>query len=116
MIGENNEKGIPVSKKSNATLVWDRLSITVSFMAFFVIVYGETVSVRTARMMLGPLVGLGIVSVFYWHITESQGVGDLRLYGLVQFLPMLLIPFMVFGMVPFLVLFPGFLSFLVPML
>ena len=80
----------------NETLVWDRLSITVSFMAFFVIVYGESVSVRTARMMLAPLVGLGIASVIYWHITESQGVGDLRLYGLVQFFPMLLIPFMLF--------------------
>ena len=80
----------------NEALVWDRLSITVSFMAFFVIVYGESVSVRTARMMLAPLVGLGIASVIYWHITESQGVGDLRLYGLVQFFPMLLIPFMLF--------------------
>jgi hypothetical protein len=32
------------------------------------------------------------VSVFYWHITELNGRGDLRLYALVQFLPMILIP------------------------
>jgi hypothetical protein len=31
-------------------------------------------------------------SVYYWHVTESQGHGDLRLYAMVQFLPMLLMP------------------------
>jgi hypothetical protein len=30
--------------------------------------------------------------VDYWYWTETQGVGDLRLYALVQFLPLVLIP------------------------
>jgi hypothetical protein len=34
---------------------------------------------------------IGIFSVIYWQYTESIGRGDLRLYALVQFLPMLLI-------------------------
>ena len=39
-----------------------------------------------------PLLLLGLFSVVCWIRTERQGRGDLRLYGLVQFLPMLLIP------------------------
>jgi Na+/H+ antiporter NhaC len=35
---------------------------------------------------------LGIVSVAYWQVTELNGRGDLRAYALVQFLPALLIP------------------------
>jgi hypothetical protein len=34
----------------------------------------------------------GLASVAYWAWSEAQGVGDLRPYALVQFLPMLLIP------------------------
>jgi len=29
---------------SNSTLVWDRMAITVSFMSFFVLVVGESIS------------------------------------------------------------------------
>jgi hypothetical protein len=45
--------------------------------------------------MLWPLIVLGCGSVFYWHWTEHSGAGDLRPYALVQFLPIVLIPFMV---------------------
>jgi hypothetical protein len=34
----------------------------------------------------------GAATVLYWDWTELQGRGDLRPYGLVQFLPMVLIP------------------------
>ena len=30
--------------------------------------------------------------MLYWHWTEVQGRGDIRLYGLVQFYPVLFIP------------------------
>lgn len=76
----------------NARLVWDRLPMTVSFMAFFATVVAELVSARLARVLLGPLVVAGVMSVLYWIVTEQQGAGDLRAYALVQFLPMLLIP------------------------
>ena len=79
---------------SNSTLVGDRMAITVTFMSFFVLIFGESISTRTASRLLVPLLFLGISSVVYWNITENLGKGDLRFYALVQFLPMLLIPLM----------------------
>ena len=77
---------------SNATLVWDRLPMTLGFMGFFAGVIGERVSQKAYRLLLWPLVGLGVASVLYWYASEIQGAGDLRLYALVQFFPLLLIP------------------------
>lgn len=76
---------------NNAALVWDRLPMAAAFTAFFSIVLAEYVSIALGRRLLWPLLAIGVVSVFYWDFTETQGRGDLRLYGLVQFLPMLLI-------------------------
>jgi hypothetical protein len=75
----------------NATLVWDRLPMAAAFMSFLAIIVGEYIDMRIGRRLLLPLVLLGILSVWYWHITESAGHGDLRPYGLVQFLPLPLI-------------------------
>lgn len=77
---------------SNDTLLWDRLPMTIAFMPLFTIIIGDFVSAKAGRHLLPPLLIVGISSVFYWHWTESIGAGDLRPYGLVQFLPMLLIP------------------------
>lgn len=77
---------------NNSTLLWDRLPMTISFMAFFVIIVGENISVSLARKLFYPLILIGVFSVFYWMYTESIGAGDLRLYVLVQFLPIVLIP------------------------
>jgi ceramidase len=77
---------------SNETLVWDRLPMTIAFMAFFSIIVAEFVSVRLGKALFLPLLLFGIFATFYWHFTEQQGHGDLRLYVLVQFMPMLLIP------------------------
>jgi len=74
------------------SLGWDRLTMTIGFMSLFALVIGEYVSVNWARRLLVPLVLLGAASVYYWLQTEAQGTGDLRPYALVQFLPMLLIP------------------------
>jgi hypothetical protein len=74
------------------TLVWDRLPMTVTFMSLFSIVISDRISVPLGRWLLWPLVFTGVASVLYWDWTELQGRGDLRAYGLVQFLPMLLIP------------------------
>ncbi len=76
----------------NGSLVWDRLPMTIAFMALFSIVIGEFVSVRLGKMALLPLLVIGVYSVVYWHGSEARGEGDLRLYALVQFLPMLVIP------------------------
>ena len=77
---------------SNSTLVGDRMAITISFMSFFVLIFGESISTKTASRLLAPLLLFGLASVVYWNITEKIGTGDLRFYALVQFLPMLLIP------------------------
>lgn len=77
---------------SNATLVWDRLPMTLGFMGFFAGVIGERISQRAYRLLLWPLAGVGVASVLYWYASEIQGRGDLRLYALVQFFPLLLIP------------------------
>lgn len=76
----------------NETLGWDRLPMTVAFMALFSIIVAEFISLRISQLLLWPLVAFGIFSIFYWHYTEGHGEGDLRLYLLVQFLPVLLIP------------------------
>ncbi|TAK64752.1 ceramidase domain-containing protein [Methylobacter sp.] len=76
----------------NQTLVWDRLPMTIAFMALFSAIIGEYISTRLAWKLFVPLLILGIASVVYWHLTELNGHGDLRAYALVQFLPVLLIP------------------------
>lgn len=77
---------------SNTLLLWDRLPMTIAFMAFFALIIGEYVSAKAGRVGLWPLVIAGAASVVYWAATESRGYGDLRPYGLIQFLPLVLIP------------------------
>lgn len=77
---------------NNATLVWDRLPMTLSFMAFFTIILGENISLGLGKRLFYPLLLIGILTVVYWFMTESSGRGDLRPYVLVQFLPVILIP------------------------
>ena len=61
-------------------------------MGLFSIVISEFISVRIGKLLLNPLLALGVCSVFYWHITEANGQGDLRYYAIVQFFPILAIP------------------------
>ncbi len=77
----------------NDTLLWDRLPMSIAFMAFFSFIIGASVSVVWGHRLLWPLLIIGAGSVFYWYFTELAGKGDLRWYALVQFLPMLLIPY-----------------------
>lgn len=74
---------------NNYTLIWDRLPMTVAFMALFSIVTSEFIKEKTGRVLLVPLLLLGLLSIFYWERTN-----DLRLYALVQFYPVLAIPVM----------------------
>ena len=77
---------------ANETLTWDRLPMTIGFAGLVTIIVGEYLSARVAKIMLIPLLLVGFASVEYWAWTEARGVGDLRPYAIVQFLPMLLIP------------------------
>jgi hypothetical protein len=85
---------------STDSLVWDRLPMAAGFMALLSLVLGERVSWKISRVLLWPLVAIGVASVVYWAWTEKRGAGDLRPYGLVQFLPIVLMPML-------LLLFPG---------
>ncbi len=76
---------------SNETLIWDRLPITILSIGFFCSVISEMVSPKASLILVGPLLLIGIGSVLYWNYAESLGRGDLRLYGIVQFLPLILI-------------------------
>lgn len=83
----------------NQSLVWDRLPMTIAFMAFFSALVGEFISVTIAKRLLLPLLALGFLAVGYWYVTELQGRGDLRLYVLVQFLPILITPYILLVLV-----------------
>jgi hypothetical protein len=78
----------------NQTLVWDRLPMTIAFMSLFTIIISEFISGRSGKNLLLPLILAGILSVVYWHFSEMRDEGDLRLYLLVQFYPILAIPIM----------------------
>ena len=82
---------------NNQTLVWDRLPMTFAFMTFFCLMIMECLNPKTGLFLFPLFLLAGILSVVYWQYTESIGQGDLRFYALVQFLPLLLIGFMLWA-------------------
>jgi hypothetical protein len=77
---------------NNATLVWDRLPMTIAFMGLISIIISEFISIKIGKILLFPLLLVGVLSVVYWYLTEMSGNGDLRPYVIVQFLPVVAIP------------------------
>jgi hypothetical protein len=77
---------------ANDSLVWDRLPMTLAFMGLCAGVIAERIDLEAGLWLLGPLVLLGLGSVAYWIASEHRGQGDLRLYGLVQFYPLVALP------------------------
>ncbi|HSZ72510.1 MAG TPA: ceramidase domain-containing protein [Cytophagaceae bacterium] len=77
---------------SNESLLWDRVPMTIIFMSFFTFIISDYISNRYQNTLLVLFLLIGIASVYYWEYTELHGHGDLRAYAIVQFLPMLLIP------------------------
>jgi hypothetical protein len=73
---------------SNATLLWDRLPMTIAFMGLFAAFISEHIGPRLERYLLVPAVAVGIASAVWWHFTD-----DLRWYAWVQFTPLACIPF-----------------------
>ena len=74
-------------RPDNNTLVWDRLPMTMGFMAMFVAILSESIDERLGRLFLAPALIAGCASAIYWHFTD-----DLRFYAWVQFMPLLTIP------------------------
>jgi hypothetical protein len=72
-------------RPNDHTLVWDRIPMTIGFMALVAAVVAERISVRAGVRLLVPLIALGIGSVIYWDVTQARGHGDLRPYAIAQF-------------------------------
>ena len=72
------------------TLFWDRLPMTLCFMAILAVIVAERVDARLGAILLWPLVATGILSLLLWRST-----GDLRLYVWVQFFPCLAMPLLI---------------------
>ena len=76
---------------NNNTLIWDRLPMTIAFMALFSLIIGKFVSKKAGNKSLIPLLVVGACSVLYWASFD-----DLKFYALVQFYPLLAIPIILF--------------------
>jgi hypothetical protein len=79
----------------SATLVWDRLPMTLGFTGLFVALVSEQIDEDLERYLLVPALAVGLASVLWWTATD-----DLRLYYWVQLAPLVSIPLL-------LVLFPA---------
>jgi hypothetical protein len=78
---------------SNDRLLWDRLPMSIAFMAFCSAIIADRIDSKAGNIWFLPmLIGLGFVSLVYWRWTESLAQGDLRFYGFVQFYPIIAIP------------------------
>jgi len=72
---------------NNDTLIWDRLPMTIAFMALFSLIIGQFMNKQLGNKSLVPLLLLGTLSVIYWAVFD-----DLKFYALIQFFPLLAIP------------------------
>ncbi len=73
---------------TTVTLLWDRLAMTVAFSALLAAFIADRIHLGAGVAVALPLLlGLGALSMAAWQVTD-----DLRLYRIVQALPVLLIP------------------------
>jgi hypothetical protein len=63
--------------------------MAIVFMALLATTIGERLSMPAGKLLLIPLIVLGVASVVWWRLS-----GDLRFYAIVQFYPMLALPLM----------------------
>ena len=68
----------------NDRLVWDRLPMTIVFMALVAAMIIERISVPIGLALLPLLSLIGIASVVEWHLSEINGASDLRFYAALQ--------------------------------
>ena len=67
---------------NDRTLFWDRLPMSIGFMAILALAIGERLDAKAGAILLWPLIAVGVFSLLLWRWN-----GDLRLYGWVQFFP-----------------------------
>jgi hypothetical protein len=71
-------------KPNNETLFWDRLPMTIAFMALISAQIVDRVDVRAGLLALVPMLLIGIGTVVYWIVTERQGRGNVMPYVVLQ--------------------------------
>ncbi len=72
---------------NDVTLVWDRLPMTIGFMALLVGVFSLYFPNRYEKLLLPFAIFLGFGSIYYW-----VNFGDLRIYYIVQLTAIIIIP------------------------
>jgi hypothetical protein len=68
----------------NDALFWDRLPMTVAFMALVVSQIVDRINIRAGLALLVPALILGAASVIYWRMSERAGAGNVLPYGILQ--------------------------------
>lgn len=68
----------------NARLFWDRLPMTVAFMALVSAQLVDRIDTRVGLVLLLPMLVVGAASVVYWRATEQAGAGNVVPYGMLQ--------------------------------
>jgi hypothetical protein len=71
---------------NNLTLLWDRLPMSIGFMALYIILLSEHISLKCEKLLPAALI-IGFASVLTWIITT-----DLRFYFWIQFSSFITIP------------------------
>ena len=66
-------------------LMWDRLPISLAFMALLAAMITERISVTAGRHGLVPLLLAGVASVLYWRWSGLRGSENILPYALVQY-------------------------------
>jgi hypothetical protein len=79
-------------RPNDISIIWDRVPLSVMFMVVFLVIMADRIGPRIAGILAWPAIVAGPASVYCWRWSELQGAGDLRFYGIVQLLPMVLIP------------------------
>ncbi len=68
----------------NETLFWDRLPMTIAFMGLVSSQFVDRIGVRFGLALLGPMLALGVASVWWWRATERIGSGNVLPYAILQ--------------------------------
>jgi len=66
-------------------LMWDRLPISLGFMALLAAVIAERISVKAGLRALAPLLAAGVASVLHWRWSGLAGAENILPYAIVQY-------------------------------
>ena len=69
----------------DARLMWDRLPISLGFMALLSAVVAERISLKAGLRLLAPLLLIGVGSVVYWRWSQLRGAENILPYAAVQY-------------------------------